>query len=94
MKWQPLRWPSRNSAIVVVSDLGIGGNQMIDVNSQHVWMTFLEEAERRGINMILLNPYESDRWPAVSAAFDTTLTWDTETGVQELRHKRRLGKGR
>lgn len=94
VKWQPLRWPSRHSAIVVVSDLGIGGTQVIDVNSQHVWMTLLEEAERRGIHMVLLNPYEPDRWPAVSAAFDTTLTWDTETGVQELRHKRRLGKGR
>lgn len=93
VRWLPLRWPSRSSALVVVSDLGIGGDQPVDACLQSTWWPFLEGARVRGVSTVLLNPYEHDRWPAVAAAFDTALTWDARTGVQSLRRSRRSGKG-
>ncbi|MES9993172.1 MAG: hypothetical protein ABW098_14545 [Candidatus Thiodiazotropha sp.] len=93
VRWQPLHWPSRDSAIVIVSDLGIGNSQSVDGLSQSVWMSFLEEADRRGVSTVLLNPYADKRWPSLCSRFDTALTWDTTTGVQSLRHTRRSGKG-
>ena len=83
VRWDGLRWPVRGSAIVVVSDLGVGGgNSVTDADE---WWRFAGEADARGLRSIALIPYERDRWPQAAAAFETALTWDLDTGVQALR---------
>lgn len=90
VRWTELRWPARCSALVVVSDLGIGEGSDEGITS--VWWPFLDEAVRRGVNTVLLNPYAQDRWPQVATDFDVSLTWDTGTGVQKLRRSKRMGR--
>jgi hypothetical protein len=92
VKWRPLHWPGRQSAVVIVSDLGIGDDQMIDARAQGIWWSFTEEAAQRGVSTVLLNPYEHQRWPPVTGAFDLALTWDAGARVQALRRTRRSGK--
>jgi hypothetical protein len=94
IRWLPLHWPSRQSALVIVSDLGIGSDQVIEAGLQSRWWLFLGEARRRGLSTVLLNPYEQDRWPLSAEGFDTALTWDSDIGVQALRRMRRAGKRR
>jgi hypothetical protein len=90
VSWSEMRWPARFSALVVVSDLGIGEGDDESVSS--LWRPILDEAVRRGVIAVLLNPYKHDRWPEVAAAFDVSLTWDTGSGVQKLRRSKRLSR--
>jgi hypothetical protein len=91
VKWLPLHWPGRQSTVVIVGDLGTGDGQMVEARAEGIWQAFLDEAGRRGVSTVLLNPYEHNRWPPVALDFDIALTWDARTGVQELRHTRRSG---
>ena len=87
VRWDDLRWPARGSALVVVSDLGIGAG----TSETHAdeWRHFVEQADSRGLRSIVLIPYERDRWPTAAAAFGTALTWDLDTGVQALHRRAR-----
>ena len=88
MRWQPLRWPARHSALVVVSDLGLGSGP--DVHRlADAWQTFADQARLRGLRSVLLIPYDRARWPRGASAFGTTLTWDLPSGVQALRRSAR-----
>jgi hypothetical protein len=92
VQWGELRWPPRGSALVAVSDLGIGSRESPLLAPP--WLEFIDECKRRRLRSVVLIPYEQARWPAVAAAFDTALTWDLDTGVQGLRRVRRLTHGR
>lgn len=89
VKWRSLHWPGARSALVVVSDLGIGGGETVDALAESIWPMFLDQARQRGVSTVLLNPYGQDQWPDVASAFDIALTWDADTGVQSLRRTRR-----
>ncbi|MFT3953312.1 MAG: hypothetical protein QM722_02555 [Piscinibacter sp.] len=88
VRWSALHWPPRGSALVVVSDLGLGGRE--STLNAAAWRRFQQEARRRGLRSVLLIPYEQARWPDAAAGFDTTLAWDLASGVQALRRRRRL----
>jgi hypothetical protein len=92
VRWDAMRWPDRRSAVVVVSDLGIGGAD-IDLRSD-LWARFSREAGARGLRTFALIPYPADRWPVAAATFGTPLTWDIATGVQALHRSRRLRRER
>jgi hypothetical protein len=92
VRWDAMRWPDRRSAVVVVSDLGIGDAD-VDLRSE-TWTRFCREAETRGLRTFALIPYPRDRWPAAATAFGTPLTWDIATGVQALHRSRRLRRER
>lgn len=88
VQWGELHWPPRGSALVVVSDLGIGSR---DSGLQApLWQQFAQDCRRQRLRSVVLIPYEQARWPAVASAFDTALSWDLATGVQVLRRLRRL----
>lgn len=89
VRWAPIHWPSRHSALVVVSDLGIREPAGSQSQTERTWEVFLEEAVLREINVVLLNPYNPDRWPKVAHHFAIALAWDSATGVQKLRRNRR-----
>lgn len=91
VQWGALHWPPRGSALVAVSDLGIGGRESKLLAPP--WQEFIDECRRRRLRSVVLIPYEQARWPAVAAAFDSALTWDLDTGVQGLRRVRRLTHG-
>lgn len=91
VQWGELHWPPRGSAMVAVSDLGIGGRESTLLAPP--WREFIAECKRRRLRSVVLVPYEQARWPAVAAAFDTALTWDLGTGVQGLHRVRRLAHG-
>ena len=86
--WSPLHWPGRQSAVVVVSDLGLGGGVAQALAAQAGWRDFVDECGRRGLRCVVLIPYPAERWPAAAAAFSTALAWDTTTGVQALHRSR------
>jgi len=88
VRWEGLRWPDRRSAVVVVSDLGTGGERAETDHRAAEWLRFLHDAHLRGLRTFALIPYPADRWPQMAAAFSTSLTWDVETGVQALRQQR------
>jgi hypothetical protein len=89
VRWSELAWPGRGSTIVVVSDFGIGGD---DVHAYEAdWFSLRDEALRRGVRCVALLPYGRDRWPEVAGRFDAALSWDLDVGVQRLRRSRRLG---
>lgn len=93
VRWEEMRWPGRRSAVIVVSDLGIGSRGVDAWFQADSWRRFVAEAHRRGLRSVVLIPYAHERWPAVAAAFGTALTWDLDTGVQALRRlARRCGK--
>ena len=91
VRWAPLQWPGRRSALLVVSDLGLGSGQASALAS--AWQRFVDDAHQRGLRSVLLIPYPTARWPAVAHAFGTTLSWDLVTGVQALRRSQRAGPG-
>ncbi len=91
VRWMELRWPARGSALVVVSDLGIGDSAGAEMGASGIWRPFLQEAAQRGVVTVSLNPYPQSRWPDIAADFEVSLTWDKETGVQELRRTKRFG---
>jgi hypothetical protein len=93
VKWRPLRWPGPRSALVIVTDLGIGGGESVDAFATAVWASLLAQAAQRGVSTVLLNPYGHDRWPSVAHGFDIALTWDAGTGVQTLRRSWRTSRG-
>jgi hypothetical protein len=84
VRWDEIRWPTRGSTVVVVSDLGIGSDPQ---GQAHEWRRFVEESDKRGLRSVVLIPYARERWPETARAFGTALTWDLDTGVQTL-HKR------
>ena len=88
VRWEGLRWPDRRSAVVVVSDLGTGGERAETDHRAAEWLRFLHDAHARGLRTFALIPYPADRWPQMAAAFSTSLTWDVETGMQALRQQR------
>lgn len=88
VRWSALRWPPRGSALLVVSDLGLGARE--STLQAPAWRQFQAEAAQRGLRSVLLIPYEQARWPEVAGGFDTALAWDLATGVQGLRRRRRL----
>lgn len=89
--WAPLQWPGRRSAVLVVSDLGLGSGQAAALAT--AWQRFVDAAHQQGLRSVLLIPYPPARWPAVAHAFGTTLCWDVVTGVQALRRSQRAGPG-
>lgn len=89
VRWESFHWPARKSAVVVVSDLGIRDPAGLKSLTARAWETFLEEAESKEINVVLLNPYMPDRWPEFARCFPIALSWDSATGVQQLRRNRR-----
>ena len=91
VRWAPLQWPGRRSAVLVVSDLGLGSGQAAALAS--AWQRFVDETHQRGLRSVLLIPYPAARWPAVAHAFGTTLSWDLASGVQALRRSQRAGPG-
>ena len=91
VRWAPLQWPGRRSAVLVVSDLGLGSGQ--DSALAGAWQRFVDDAHQRGLRSVLLIPYPATRWPAVAHAFGTTLSWDLVSGVQALRRSQRAGPG-
>ena len=95
VRWDALRWPPRGSAVVVVSDLGLGGGDTEAERHADDWRRFVEDAHRRGLRTVVLLPYARERWPPAAAAFGTALAWDLDTGVQALyRSARRRLKAR
>jgi len=84
VRWEELRWPTRGSAVVVVTDLGIGGGQTETRRHADDWRRFVEETHTRQLRSVALIPYARDRWPPTADAFGTALTWDLDTGVQAL----------
>jgi len=84
VRWDALRWPPRGSAVVVISDLGLGGGDTEAERHANDWRRFVEEAHRRGLRTVVLIPYARERWPPAAAAFGTALAWDLDTGVQAL----------
>jgi len=92
VRWDELRWPVRGSTIVVVTDLGIGSDET-EAGHSREWNRFVEESDRRGLRSVVLIPYGPERWPQAADAFGTALTWDLETGVQDL-HKRARSRQR
>ena len=91
VRWAPLQWPGRRSAVLVVSDLGLGSGQAATLAS--AWQGFVDAAHQQGLRSVLLIPYPPARWPAVAHAFGTTLSWDLASGVQALRRSQRAGPG-
>ena len=91
VRWAPLQWPGRRSAVLVVSDLGLGSGQAAALAS--AWQRFVDETHQRGLRSVLLIPYPAARWPAVAHAFGTTLSWNLASGVQALRRSQRAGPG-
>ena len=91
VRWAPLQWPGRRSALLVVGDLGLGSGQAAALAG--AWQRFVDDAHQRGLRSVLLIPYARARWPAVAHAFGTTLSWDVVSGVQALRRSQRAGPG-
>jgi hypothetical protein len=92
VRWDDLRWPGRRSALVVVSDLGMGNSGGAEAQLHaHEWQRFIDEAHRRGLRSVVLIPYARERWPEAARGFGTALTWDLGTGVQALHKSARRG---
>ena len=89
VRWEPLRWPGRGSTIMVISDLGIGAGHADRQAAHDHWVSFLDEADRRGLRSVVLIPYDRPRWLPVAARFGVALAWDLATGVQALRRSAR-----
>lgn len=89
--WSDLRWPGRRSAVLVISDLGIGEQADGAWPMADAWLEFLNEAAWRDLRTAVLIPYPHQRWPAIADRFGTAQTWDLNAGVQSLRRALRKG---
>ncbi len=90
--WQP---PPRDTPIVMVTDLGIGGPAIAeDRASAAEWMAFARAVRLSGRPLLALVPYEARRWPPSLARAMTVLHWSERTTVGEVRRAMRGALGR
>ena len=88
--WSP---PAADVPVVVLTDLGIGGD-LVDQGRASVgeWLQFAQSVRRSGHELLAFVPYEASRWPPSLAHAMTPIHWSERTTAAEVRHARRDAK--
>jgi hypothetical protein len=83
--------PPRGTSVLLVTDLGIGGNRYGRRSATPAeWHNFAEQLYRHGCPVVAMVPYGQCRWPPELTRCIKLLAWDRTTSTQTVR--RVIGK--
>ena len=74
----------RGTAVVVLSDLGLGRLARPDERGLRRWTELADATRRVGARVTALVPWPATRWPPALAACLALVTWDRTTGVAQV----------
>lgn len=74
----------RGTAVVVLSDLGLGRLARPDERGLRRWIELAETTRRIGARVTALVPWPAGRWPPALAARLALVTWDRTTSVAQV----------
>lgn len=84
--WPPYRPPAAGSQVLLLTDFGIGGDELaLDRASIGEWLEFLDVLRRARCQPVALVPYPPARWPAELRTHCPMLMWDRTTTVGHAR---------
>jgi hypothetical protein len=94
-EWRTWRPPAAGIPVLVVSDLGLGGERFDeDRAGVDEWLSFAAAAGAAGHRPIALVPYEATRWPAALQRAMTLVHWSERTTAAAVRRALRESWGR
>ncbi|WP_437552575.1 hypothetical protein WME97_14885 [Sorangium sp. So ce367] len=92
--WRPYAPPAAGTPVLVLSDLGIGGRALDEVDPTTAWLDIVAIVERAGCPLVGFVPYPRERWPAALVGRMALLTWDRTTTVADAARAVRGGRRR
>ncbi|WP_437941088.1 hypothetical protein [Sorangium sp. So ce341] len=92
--WRPYTPPAAGTPVLVLSDLGIGGQALDEVDPTTAWLDFIEIVGRAGCPLVGFVPAPPGRWPAALVGRMALLSWDRTTTVADAARAVRGGRRR
>jgi len=84
--WTSYRYPAPGTAVLVLSDFGIGGDRRSPSRAEpRQWRQFLLTVAHHGCRAVALVPYPPMRWPALLRRHCAMVLWDRSTTVARAR---------
>ncbi|MFJ8108501.1 hypothetical protein [Streptomyces sp. NPDC096132] len=83
--WGPYRPPAKGTRVLLLSDLGVGGEPLRPRRaSTEVWLRLAQVVRRAGCGMVALVPYPKHRVPRVLSSRMPVITWSERTTVSTV----------
>ncbi|MGW1954323.1 hypothetical protein ACWCPI_16450 [Streptomyces sp. NPDC001920] len=83
---RPYQPPARDTRVLLVSDLGLGGPTGDPARStREDWEDFVDRVSRAGCTAVALSPYPPHRWPRWMTRLLPLVSWDRTTNTGWIR---------